>query len=258
MINANNTEKAKKRKLSEVGSSKIAPPSKKPAIASVSTAAVLKASAATTIKREPKVVTTTVKDAKSDSSFFSAPKPKPKLPSFKKAPATTSANVASVTVKKELEGNVAQPSSIDPFQEVLKAMKGRNGSPAASSITSAAIDVQSASAAMADTISASEGPRKKRKTVTWAADGQLEQVKLIERAIYDDDPAFVRLGTISFSYSKGGLIPYSLYQGMHAAHSIRDLERGEGAALHAHLFEELIDWYDPPSKCTTRQTKTQC
>ncbi|KZP21743.1 hypothetical protein FIBSPDRAFT_714347, partial [Athelia psychrophila] len=26
---------------------------------------------------------------------------------------------------------------------------------------------------------------------------------------------------------------------------IQDLERGEGAALHAHLFEEAIDWTEP-------------
>jgi hypothetical protein len=28
----------------------------------------------------------------------------------------------------------------------------------------------------------------------------------------------------------------------HALHNVRELERGEGAALHAHLFEELLDW----------------
>lgn len=29
---------------------------------------------------------------------------------------------------------------------------------------------------------------------------------------------------------------------------MRDLDRGEGAALHAHLFEEAIDWTDPISE----------
>jgi protein phosphatase 1 regulatory subunit 10 len=29
---------------------------------------------------------------------------------------------------------------------------------------------------------------KKKKTVTWAPDAQLESVRLIERAVYDDDP----------------------------------------------------------------------
>jgi len=64
---------------------------------------------------------------------------------------------------------------------------------------------------------------KKRKSVTWAPDGQLESIRLIERAVYDDDPA----------------------PGMQHLQSFRDLERGEGAALHAHLFEEAIDWAEP-------------
>lgn len=34
-------------------------------------------------------------------------------------------------------------------------------------------------------------------------------------------------------------------QGTHVSHSLRDLDRGEGAALHAHLFEETIDWAEP-------------
>lgn len=33
-------------------------------------------------------------------------------------------------------------------------------------------------------------------------------------------------------------------QGIHH-HSIQELDRGEGAALHAHLFEEAIDWTEP-------------
>ncbi|KAF9645337.1 hypothetical protein BDM02DRAFT_3081173, partial [Thelephora ganbajun] len=28
-------------------------------------------------------------------------------------------------------------------------------------------------------------------------------------------------------------------------HNIRDLDRDEGAAMHAQLFEELIDWTEP-------------
>ena len=34
---------------------------------------------------------------------------------------------------------------------------------------------------------------KPKRSVTWAADDKLEQVKLIERAVYDDDPASVSL-----------------------------------------------------------------
>lgn len=28
-------------------------------------------------------------------------------------------------------------------------------------------------------------------------------------------------------------------------HTSRDLDREEGAALHAHLFEETVDWSEP-------------
>lgn len=78
-----------------------------------------------TVKKEVKTVVREVKDAKSDTSFFSAPKPKPKLPSFKKAP--------PAAVKKEPDSNVAQPSSINPFEEALKSMaKSRKDSPATS------------------------------------------------------------------------------------------------------------------------------
>ena len=31
-------------------------------------------------------------------------------------------------------------------------------------------------------------------------------------------------------------------------HNVRELDRGEGAALHAHLFEELLDWSEPQRK----------
>ncbi|KAG1894146.1 uncharacterized protein F5891DRAFT_1195563 [Suillus fuscotomentosus] len=91
------------------------PPAKKAAVAPTTSA-----SKPTAMKKETKPVLA-VKDVRSDSSFFSAPKPKAKLPSFKKALAP---------VKKEPDLNVAQPSSIVPFQEALKSMgKGRRDSP---------------------------------------------------------------------------------------------------------------------------------
>ena len=34
-------------------------------------------------------------------------------------------------------------------------------------------------------------------------------------------------------------------------HSIQELDRGEGAALHAHLFEEAIDWFEPHRMLTS-------
>lgn len=191
--------KTKKRKPSEPPP-KPGPPTKKTAVSPAAT-------------KSTTIVTKTgaVKDAKSDSSFFSAPKPKPKLPSFKKAP---------VPVKKEPEMNVAQPSSLDPFQEALKSMaKGRKESPAVTPTPQlpppAPTPTVAVTAGLAKTV-------KKKKSVSWAPDGRLEQIKLIERAVYDDDPVD---GT--------------------TIHNIRDLDRDEGAAMHAQLFEELIDWTEP-------------
>lgn len=200
---------------------KAAPPAKKLATSATATAS----RPGFAVKKETKViVTSVVKESKSDSSFFSQSKPKAKLPSFKKAPAPGSASGAGSSVKRESEGggssfnvNVAQPSAIDPFQEALKSMqKNRRGSPAQTTF-------ESASTATTTAKSEFVKPGKKKKSVTWAAEGKLEQIKLIDKAIYDDDPM----------------------DGSHSSHSIRDLERAEGAAMHTHLFEEAIDWYEP-------------
>ncbi|KAI0253040.1 hypothetical protein BJV78DRAFT_1153194 [Lactifluus subvellereus] len=211
--------KQKKRKLPDAPS-KPGPPAKKSA---VSVASSSRPSVVVKKEGRPSTTTTvaaaaaTMKESKSDSSFFSAPKQKPKLPSFKKAPAGAT---TSTTIKKESPANVAQPSSTDAFQEALKDMaRARKPSPAAPS-TSSSSNTEAVSSA------ASVGAKllKKKKSVTWAPDGQLELVKLIERAVYDDDPI----------------------DGMpHALHNVRELERGEGAALHAHLFEEVLDWSEP-------------
>ena len=61
-----------KKRKAEPPVTKTVPPSKKVAV-SASTA-----TKSTTVKKEAKAVGKDVKDAKSDSSFFSAPKPKPK------------------------------------------------------------------------------------------------------------------------------------------------------------------------------------
>ncbi|KIL67411.1 hypothetical protein M378DRAFT_159842 [Amanita muscaria Koide BX008] len=199
--------KTKKRKPTEPPSAKSVPPTKKAAVSATAS------SKPVVVKKEVKPVTPAVKDAKLDTSFFSAPKPKPKLPSFKKAPP------APMPVKKEPDPNVAQPSSIDPFQEALKFMaKSRKEPPAVS--TPPPNSVPSASNTPPPGITKNG---KKKKTVTWAPEGKLESVRLIEKAVYDDDPV----------------------DGIHTAHSLRDLDRGEGAALHAHLFEEALDWSEP-------------
>jgi protein phosphatase 1 regulatory subunit 10 len=225
--------RTKKRKSSEPPL-KLGPPAKRTAVTSATvktTTAATKAGA--------------VKDAKSDSSFFSTPKPKPKLPSFKKAP---------VPVKKEPETNVAQPSSLDPFQEALKSMaKGRKESPSVTPIPSQPIPPMPVVAVTASTGLTKTG--KKKKSVSWAPDGRLEQIKLIERAVYDDDPVDVSI--FLFASSLDSWCELSVYllgafvvlQGT-TVHNIRDLDRDEGAAMHAQLFEELIDWVEPQGERT--------
>ena len=225
---------ARKRKA-EPPASKSAQPTKKAAVSSASS------SRPVVVKKESKAAPQTVKDSKSDSSFFSAPKPKPRLPSFKKSPAPP-------PLKKEPDPNVAQPSAVDPFQEALKDMaKGRKPSPAA---VSSVANHSTVTGSSTQTPTGLTKLGKKKKVVKWAPEGQLELVKLIEKAIYDDDPvdvSFIHLRSIF-----GLRINYVWFrvgtQGVHSLHNVRDLDRDEGAALHAHLFEELIDWSEPQCK----------
>jgi len=157
------------------------------------------------VKKEGKpTATSAVKESKSDSSFFSAPKQKPKLPSFKKAPVGMTASAA---IKKEPPANVAQPSSTDAFQEALKDMRARRPSPSAPSTSSIN--------ALASSVLTGAKPLKKKKSVTWAPDGQLELVKLIERAVYDDDPVDVSLLFLSI------IVPYINYVPSMLIHRVR-------------------------------------
>lgn len=222
----------KKRKLNEPPLSKGPPPLKKPALGSASSSKPI------AVKKEAKPTATAVKDAKSDSSFFSAPKPKPKLPSFKKAPPAPPA--------KRDTTNVAQPSSIDPFQEALKSMgKGRKDSPMIST-------PPPTTGTPPQPGIAKNG--KKKKTVTWRPPGELESIRLIEKAIYDDDPVDVSFLFLFMSFVRyinifWRFLRLFFTQGLHTSHStLRELDRGEGAALHAHLFEETLDWSEPIRK----------
>lgn len=205
--------RAKKRKLEAPPPAKAGPPAKKPAVAPASAN-----KPATTVVK--KVVTATAKDSKADSSFFSS-KPKPKLPSFRKT-ATTA------TVKtEESDGATAQPSSIDPFAEAVKALH-KSGSPAIAAAEAAAAAIASSlrestpSSSSATPVSLGKNGQPKKR-VSFASDDKLTLVKIIERAVYDDDVG----------------------EGAHHA-SYRDLDIDEGHALHAHLFEEQVDWYEPP------------
>lgn len=164
--------KQRKRKQTDSATSREAPPAKKQALSSSPAPKVV-------VKKEPVKANASavVKDAKSDTSFFSAPKAKPKLPSFtKKAPPPPTASAASSV-------NVAQPmSSLNPFADALKSIdKSRNGTPPAS-----IVGAPSASAAVAVSSPAETAANKKRR-VTFAPDDRLVSIRWIERAIYDDD-----------------------------------------------------------------------
>ncbi|KAJ2918224.1 hypothetical protein MD484_g2155, partial [Candolleomyces efflorescens] len=184
------------------------PPAKKPAVGTATS------TKPTTVKKETKPLTaagstgTTVKGAGTDTGFFSGPKPKPRLPSFKKAPVPP----------KAADGDVAQPSNVDPFQDILKTMKRKDASPAVLTPPAPAQSPLQGQQQQQPSLGKSGG---KKKSVTWAAASELESIRYIERAVYDDDPK----------------------DGTHV--NLRDLDRGEGAALHAQIFEEVIDWSEP-------------
>jgi protein phosphatase 1 regulatory subunit 10 len=228
--------KNKKRKAEELPpATRGVPLAKK---GSATTVVASSSKVASTSTKKPVAKPSVVKDAKTDSSFFSASKPKPKLPDFKKAAAP---------VKKEPDPNVAQPSSYNPFEELVKSMKPRKESPATAT-PPPTVPVAGSSTTDVKKLS-------KKKSVSWAPDGQLELVKIIERAVYEDDPADVSsllfrifyVLYINHTYARHAPIDT---QGLHGAHSVRELDRSEGAALIAHLFEEQVDWSEPIRKQT--------
>lgn len=183
----------KKRKAGDAATSK-APPAKRAAAAAGNGAA--KKEPGRTTKAE---ATGGAAAAKSDSSFFSAPKKKV-LPSFKK--------VASNAAKAD----VSQPSNIDPFQEALNAMtKGAGAAANATSSMSASkssivagtngASSSSSDGMMLDGTTSYNGvssstkpsdPLKRKKSVVFASDDQLEAIRWIERAEYDDEEDEVR------------------------------------------------------------------
>ncbi|TBU27696.1 hypothetical protein BD311DRAFT_788974 [Dichomitus squalens] len=211
-MDTENPEDKNKKRRAEGIPAKGAPPVKKAAVPGA-TASTPKA---IPVKKEAKPV---VKDAKSDSSFFSKPKvTKKELPSFKK-----NAPAAPAPVKKESDQNIAQPSSFNPFEEVLKSYGSAGASATPPPSVPSPAPGPSTTVASVTAPSGLTRKGKLKRSVTWAPDGQLEQIRLIERAVYDDDPA----------------------TGSHPAHNIRDLDRDEGAALHAVLFDEQIEWAEP-------------
>ncbi|KAI0829277.1 hypothetical protein BC628DRAFT_1359859 [Trametes gibbosa] len=178
------TEDSKGRKRrAEPSSSKSAPPVKKAAVPLAGSSMPK----AVPVKKESKPV---VKDAKSDSSFFSKPKPtKKELPSFKKTPAAAPAASGALAPGKKPDANVAQPSSVNGFQEILRSWAGPSTStpPPASGPGPSTGPAVGPSGAPPGVLTLG----KRKKSVTWAPDSKLEQIKFIERAVYDDDGASV-------------------------------------------------------------------
>ena len=186
-------DKTKKRKLSEMKAG--APGS----TAGSKVTVVPSGTSATGSKAVKKIE---VKDAKTDSSFFSTSKPKKALPSFSKnKPAPSTAGATGGNGGKEGESikvEAAQPSNENAFELALKEMSGKRSTAtrptsasstpvptSAAGKTSAGVKVESRSGT--ETPPPGPGRPGKRRRVTWAPEGELEKVKIIEPAVYDDD-----------------------------------------------------------------------
>jgi len=120
----------------------------------------------------------------------------------------------------------------DPFADALKSV--RKGSPnvksqSQPSTNSMDVDLRvdgkepSSSGSGPGTISAKTG--KLKKIVRFASEGELEKVKWIERAVYEDDGS--------------GSGPYGVH-----GRSLADLQREEGSLLR-HKMLEQVDWVTP-------------
>jgi protein phosphatase 1 regulatory subunit 10 len=142
------------------------------------------------------------------------------------------------------------PSAVDPFAEIVKAMKLKK-----EPLSNSPANVPTASGNGAKGVASGGivgGKGGRRKNVTWAPGEGLVQIKYIERAVYDDDMKDVRQRSVAPSIglkAKETVEPNLLEQGTHGT-SLRDLDRGEGAALHQQGLEEAIDWSEPQGEQT--------
>jgi protein phosphatase 1 regulatory subunit 10 len=184
---------AKKRKAADAPLSKTPPTKKTAAVGNGTTSTVVKKDPTTNVsKAESKSAVGVVK---TDNSFFSVPKKKA-LPSFTKKPAP------GPNGKKE---DISQPSNFDPFQEAMDAMMksgtvtSAGPAPAPASAKGKSVDfndaTSSSDAAMLIDRPSSSAPvsskpsdlLKRSKSVTFAPDHELEQVRWIDKADYGDN-----------------------------------------------------------------------
>lgn len=137
-----------------------------------------------TVKVDPSSSKTAA--AKTDNSFFTQPKKKA-LPSFKKVP----------LAKREDAGAVSQPSSFDPFQEALNAMTKGSGVTASAAVTAANAGMGASTPPSAISESMDmvvDGPTrppvdplKRKKSVSFRPNEELEAIRWISKADYGDD-----------------------------------------------------------------------
>ncbi|KIM22464.1 hypothetical protein M408DRAFT_18176 [Serendipita vermifera MAFF 305830] len=190
---------------------------RKDSINSPTTSTFASSSGATSASASAAASSTSTKGAQSDSGFFS--KPKQKLPSFRKKPGTGAAATTS-TGASAADGPPVAYSN--PFEDAMKSLRKSNDSPA----NNAPNPVSSGNTIVGSTPTGTPGISSKtgkpKKKLRWD-DAQLEKIKYIERAIYDDD------------------IPGS--SGFHGQ-SYRDLDRAEGNLLK-HMVAQ-IEWFEPP------------
>jgi protein phosphatase 1 regulatory subunit 10 len=159
----------------------------------------------------------TVPSAKPHNFLNSANKP---LPGFTKRKAAAQAEASS---------NVSP--AIDPFSEAMKHLGKAKTPPVVASGTVAAA-----------TTSSVPNQFKKRKRVSWAPDGELEKIKVVERISYgDEDTEVAKLHLVLWIKMSELTVKFQ------GGHTLREMEMGEGAALHLHAVDlsEEIEWYTP-------------
>ncbi|GAA5839546.1 hypothetical protein JCM3766R1_003575 [Sporobolomyces carnicolor] len=172
----------------------------------------------------------------------------------KKAPTTfppvsTNKVTANLSFKKKADP-VTPPTTMNAMRAALAKVKKTDGSSAASSgaskPTTGGTDVTPTATSTATTgaSTATHGGTellgkngKPKKSVRWKPDEELEAIKYIKKAIYDDDET-------------GGDFGLRLGEGEEAEENFREMEQQEGLSLTLHLeedeeMEEEIDWYEP-------------
>ncbi|GAA5893736.1 hypothetical protein JCM8208_001231 [Rhodotorula glutinis] len=162
-----------------------------------------------------------------------AANPLPKaMPSFKKQPTGTNALKEALDKLKAANG----PKPPPPLPPAPLGSSQGNGAPsssaAATGTAAASRRVGKPTGKPGGTLG--NGGVRVRKTVKWAEESELEQIKWIEKAVYGDEDG-QEIATVT---AEGESLDESLHL----------MQEQEGLSLAMHFeedFEELIDWYEP-------------